>query len=110
MGLGIVLSVSRWSSHLSMGGSMETRLDTFNGWQMMATVESRPAMTGNSRYYIVLPLAYKEFSMSEAMHPATSSHISAPFDNLDDAFQAAFGVCRRAVMNAIKLRNLQSFS
>ena len=84
---------------------METRLDTFNGWQMTASVESRPE-TGKSRYYIVPPLAYKEFSMAKLLHPARFRYTSASFENADDAFEVAFGVCKRAIMDAIKARSL----
>jgi hypothetical protein len=92
-----------------MGGFMETRLDTFNGWQMRASVEGRPE-SGKSRYYIVPPLAYKEFSMAEFIHPAQGRYIQASFENADDAFLVAFGVCRRDIMTAIKLRMVQSFN
>lgn len=84
---------------------METRLDTFNGWQMTASVESRPA-TGKSRYYIVPPLAYKEFSKAKLVRPARFRYTSASFENTDDAFEVAFGVCKRAIMGAIKARSL----
>ncbi|POR54943.1 hypothetical protein B0G62_102553 [Paraburkholderia eburnea] len=88
---------------------METRLDTFNGWQMRACVESRPE-SGQSRYYIVAPLSYKEFSVAEFIHPAKGRYTQASFDNADDAFSVAFGVCRRDIMAAIKLRMVQSFN
>lgn len=84
---------------------METRLDTFNGWQMTASVESRPA-TGKSRYYIVPPLAYKEYSMAKRLHPARFRYTSASFENAEDAFEVAFGVCKRAIIDAIKARSL----
>lgn len=84
---------------------METRLDTFNGWQMTASVESRPA-TGRSRYYIVPPLAYKEFSMAKLIHAAKFRYTSASFENEEDAFEVAFGVCKRAIMDAINTRSL----
>lgn len=89
---------------------METRLDTFNGWQMRATVESRLTTTGHSKYFIVQPVAYKEFSTAEPMHPAAKGHSDGPFENADDAFRAAFGDCRRAIAHTIKSRNLESFS
>ncbi|WP_234775518.1 hypothetical protein [Paraburkholderia tropica] len=40
---------------------METRLDTFNGWQMTAVVETRPVSGGRSRFYIVPPLTFASF-------------------------------------------------
>ncbi|QGZ59958.1 hypothetical protein [Paraburkholderia acidiphila] len=84
---------------------METRLDTFNGWQMTASVESRPT-TGKSRYYIVPPLAYKESSKAKLVRPARFRYTSASFENADDAFEVAFGVCKRAIMGAITARSL----
>jgi len=88
---------------------METRLDAFNGWQMTASVECRPAI-GKSRYYIVPPLAYKEYSMDEPIHPENTRYISGSFDNADDAFEVAFGVCRHAIVDAIRSRSLQNVS
>lgn len=48
---------------------MEVSVDTFNGWQTRASVESRPE-SGKSRYYMVPPFAYKEFSMAKLVYPA----------------------------------------
>jgi hypothetical protein len=87
---------------------METRLDTFNGWQMRASVESRPA-TGKSRYYIVAPLAYKEFSMAELIHLDDGRNIkNSSFANEEDAFEFAFGICKRAIMDTMSSHRLQS--
>ncbi|CAD6536124.1 hypothetical protein LMG27952_03109 [Paraburkholderia hiiakae] len=88
---------------------METRLDAFNGWQMTASVETRPA-TGKSRYYIVPPLGYKESSTAKLIHPARFRYTATSFEDVEDAFEVAFGVCRRDIMNEIKLRNLHNVS
>ena len=86
---------------------METRLDTFNGWQMTVAVEIRPATGGKSRFYIVEPVACREFSKDEPLHPEKSHLFTAPFDSADDAFHAAFGVCRRAIMHSIQIRGVE---
>jgi hypothetical protein len=48
--------------------------------------------------------------MAEFIHPAQGRYIQASFENADDAFLVAFGVCRRDIMTAIKLRMVQSFN
>lgn len=80
---------------------METRLDTFHGWQMKAIVERRPTTTGSLKYYIVQPPTYKEFSAAEPLCAAVKGHVNFPFDTVDAAFHSAFSDCRRAIRNAI---------
>jgi len=89
---------------------METRLDTFHGWQMKAIVESRPTIMGGPKYYIVQPTTYKEFSAAEPLSPAMKGHVDFPFDTADAAFHSAFSDCRRAIRNEIRFRGLQEIS
>jgi len=89
---------------------METRLDTFHGWQMKAIVETRPTTTGSLKYYIVQPTTYKEFSAAEPLSPAMKRQVDFPFDTADAAFYSAFSDCRRAIRNAIRFRGLQEIS
>lgn len=84
---------------------METRLDTFNGWKMTAAVETRPVSGGRSRFYIVPPLTCREFSRDEPLNPEKPRLFCGSFDSADEAFDTAFGVCRRAIANRINARN-----
>lgn len=81
---------------------METRLDTFNGWQMRVTVGSRPATRG-VEYYIVKPVAYREFSTASGIQ-ANPRGPYGPFGSSDAAFDAAFESCRFVISREIKLR------
>jgi hypothetical protein len=85
---------------------METRLHTFNGWQMRATVESRPSRAGGSTYYIVEPITFREFS-GIAGTQADPRGSYGPFGSCDAAFDAAFKSCRFAIGSAIKLRGFR---
>ena len=87
---------------------METRLHTFNGWQMRATVESRPSSTGSAEFYIVEPITFREFS-GTAGTQADPRGKYGPFRSDDAAFDAAFKSCRFAIGSAIKLRGYQRF-
>lgn len=85
---------------------METRLHTFNGWQMRATVESRPCSIGGLEYYIVEPITYREFSGAGSVQ-ADPRGLHGPFGSSDAAFDAAFKSCRFAIGSAIKLRGFR---
>lgn len=85
---------------------METRLDTFNGWQMRATVESRPCSIGGLEYFIVEPVTYKEFSGDRSTQ-ARPRGASGPFGSSDAAFDAAFLSCQFAIGSEIKLRGFK---
>lgn len=87
---------------------METRLDTFNGWQMRATVASRLTSKGEAKYYIVEPVTYKEFSVSGPLNQAVGANDAGPFDSSDEAFSTAFRGCRRAIEHVIRFRNRRS--
>ncbi|WP_178392292.1 hypothetical protein [Burkholderia sp. SRS-W-2-2016] len=85
---------------------METRLDTFNGWQMRATVESRPCLKGGLDYYIVEPITYREFSGAGSVQAGPrGSH--GPFGSSDAAFNAAFKRGQLAIGGEIKLRGFE---
>ncbi|MCP3721764.1 hypothetical protein M3I53_01255 [Paraburkholderia sp. CNPSo 3272] len=86
---------------------METRLDTFNGWHMRATVEGRPCSSGGFEYYIVEPITYKEFT-SVAGVQADPRGSYGPFGSSDAAFEAAFKSCQFAISSEIKLRGFQN--
>ncbi|WP_141710939.1 hypothetical protein [Paraburkholderia nodosa] len=86
---------------------METRIDTFNGWQMKATVASRLTPAGEARYFIVEPPVYGETSECLSKIRADTEYIKGPFDDPDDAFRAAFDVCRRVIQQAESSRNVQ---
>ncbi|WP_395064355.1 hypothetical protein [Paraburkholderia silvatlantica] len=87
---------------------METRLDTFNGWQMRAAVESRLTSKGEAKYYIVAPITYTERSGDIPRTEAEVHGKGGPFDSSDEAFSAAFKSCRHAIASAIRLRNHES--
>jgi len=89
---------------------METRLDTFNGWQMKATVESRPTNGGSLKYYIVQPATYKEFSTEVSLCCVIKKNTDTAFETADAAFYAAFSDWRHAIRGAIKFRGLHKFS
>lgn len=84
---------------------METRLDTFNGWQMRAAVESRLTSKGEAKYYIVEPATYSEYSRNTPRTEAEAHGKCGPFDSSDAAFDAAFKSCRQAIGRTIYLRN-----
>jgi len=88
---------------------METRLDTFNGWQMRATVESRLTSKGEAKYYIVEPITYSEYARNTPQSGAEACGKSGPFDSSDAAFSAAFGSCRHAIGRVISLRARREF-
>jgi hypothetical protein len=84
---------------------MEKRLDRFSGWQMTAAVKSRPADSGKSCFYVVEPLACRESSLDEPLNPGSRHLFTTAFETSDDAFHAAFSVCRRAIPHAVQLRD-----
>jgi hypothetical protein len=83
---------------------METRLDTFNGWQMRVTVESRLTPAGEAKYYIVEPVTYSEYSRIAPRTETEARGVRGPFNCSDDAFSAAFTSCRHAIGNVIRFR------
>ncbi|MCP3718300.1 MULTISPECIES: hypothetical protein [unclassified Paraburkholderia] len=85
---------------------METRLDTFNGWQMKATVASRLTPAGEARYFVVEPPTYMESSAGVPKMPENTRCIEGSFDDPDDAFRAAFDACKRAIEHAESARNV----
>lgn len=85
---------------------METRLDTFSGWQMRAAVESRPCSWGGLEYFIVEPITYREFSGDRSIQAHPRGAIG-PFGSSDAAFDAAFISCQFAIGSEIKLRAFQ---
>lgn len=89
---------------------METRLDTFNGWQMRAAVESRLTSKGEAKYYIVEPITYSEYSRSTPQTEAEARGTRGPFDSSDAAFNAAFKSCRQAIGKVIYLRARRDFN
>lgn len=92
------------------GMPMETRLDTFNGWQMKATVASRLTPAGEAAYCVIEPPTYRESSTGVPEILANTRSIEGTFDDVDDAFRAAFDVCRRAIEQAERSRNVQKFN
>jgi hypothetical protein len=84
---------------------METRLDTYSGWQMTAQVETRPATSGQSCFFVVEPLSCREGSQEEPFHPARRELFTTGFETPDEAFCAAFGVCRRAIRQLVHRRD-----
>lgn len=72
---------------------------------MTAAVESRPAESGKSRFYVVEPLVCREFSRDEPLHPESRHLFTTAFESPDDAFHAAFGVCRRTITHVVQLRD-----
>jgi hypothetical protein len=83
---------------------METCFDTFNGWQMAVTVERRLNAKGQTKYYIVPPVTYKEFSRGESRQLAKERYIEGPFSDAEKAFEAAFRDCERDITREIEAR------
>lgn len=83
---------------------MGTRTETFDGWTMTVTTEVRIDGMGRRKYYIVLPYGYKGPLSSAAQRPHMLRHAGGPFNDAEEAFEAAFRDCKHCIAEELAMQ------